>query len=356
MKITKLTSFIIVTILLCAVFSGCSKAPSLPQTSGASENTYSSNDFDTDVSSKHSNDTLNVSNDVSSFEKDDTDVSDISDNQPTINDEEKQQSTNNSNDDQSAIDDNKQPPTDPIETISVDDYSILQCNGKSYIVFDNVSLYEDGDNTEVASLDFESIKQFKDAVTKGTLADWEKTIIATSFPKNETGILSCDFNNLYSPILPSGSNVDAVSWIGESYSFIITVDEYVFGVVHCYSREQYDEIYQSEYENYFEKETITVTKEETVEGKTTTYYYTSVANLMQIRYSSTLEGKQFVIDKTYRLETDNVYSLTNVTMYCTDADQTYVVDLFGFIEEPDDSWLYEFGLTQYIENNNTVIK
>ncbi len=259
------------------------------------------------------------------------------------------QSTVGINEEQSEIEDNKQPSTEETEKLQKNDYSITERNGKYYIVFDDVSLYESGEDSEVASLDFKSIKQFKDTVTKGLLSDLDKHTIATAFPKNENGFKMCDFDKLYTPILPLGSVINGVSWLGESYSFSINVDDKVFGVIHCYSREHYDAIYQSEYDNYFEKDTITVSKEETVDGKTITYYFTSVAKLMQIRYSSTFEGTKYAIDKTYRLETNNEYSLTNVTMYCVDGEKTYVVDLFGFDEEPNDSWLFEFGLVEYVD-------
>lgn len=353
MKITNLISFIVIMILLCTVFSGCCKSPSLPKTNITSENTSSSDDFSTDVSSKHANDTLNVSDDVP-IDKDDAETSDISENQSFINanDVSSSEQTDDSSDDSSLTDED--PPAidedhqsaGTTEELSVDDYSIFKQGEKYYIAFDDISIYENRGSSEVASLDFKSIKLLKETVTMGKLANWEKNTIATAFPKNDNGILCCDFNNLYTPVLPFGSNVDMVSWNGESYSFLITVDDYVFGTIHCYSKDRFDSVYQSEYENYFEKDTITVAKEENDGEKTTTYYSTSAAKLKQVRYSSTFEGVKYTIDKTYRLDANGKYSLTNVTMYC---DNSFVVDLFGFVEEPGDSWLFEFGLTKFVE-------
>jgi len=39
----------------------------------------------------------------------------------------------------------------------------------------------------------------------------------------------------------------------------------------------------------------------------------------------------------------------NNTLYCTESDSYYVVDLFGFVEKPSVSWLYEFGMKPYVD-------
>ena len=241
-------------------------------------------------------------------------------------------------------------PSDKIE-----DYSILKHAGKSYIVFKEISIYENNGQQVPESIGFSSIKEFVDSVTNGELKQWQKEIIATHFPRDKNGVLICDFSHIYEPVAPSGSTVDCVDWSGEVYSFFLTIDADVFGYVHYYTANIYNDIFISDYQEFFERDTITVTNTQILDdGKVVTNYYTKAGKFMQVRYSLSDEDKTFVVDKTYRLNTENasIHNSSsipsNVTLYCVEGNIHYVVDLFGFTEPPTDSWLLTFGLRQYI--------
>ena len=246
--------------------------------------------------------------------------------------------------------------------IEVDDYAIINRNNECYIVFKDVAQYENNGQSELATIEFATIEELKEAVTKGKLSDWQKEVIATSFPKNDIGIMSCDFNHLYTPTMPVGGTVSGVSWGGENYSFYLEFSNGVFGYAHYYTEAQYNQIFELEYENYFNKETITVTKNEQISNgeKVATYYSTLSGELMQIRYTIVNDNKTFIVDKTYRINMVDETIITsswipsNITMYCVEGGVCYVIDIFGFVEEPTDEWLIQFSMNRYIANNSVI--
>lgn len=233
------------------------------------------------------------------------------------------------------------------------DYSIEKINGNYYMIFENIGAYENKDQNALATLDFDSIIDFKNTVTNGNLADWQKTVIASAFIRDETGIKICDFNHLYFPELPDAMSVGGVSWSGESYSFFVGNKD-VFGYVHYYTEEQYNEIYQRDYEEYFSKDTITLIETEHTEERNAeiSYYSTLAGELMQIRYTLQSEGKTFTVDETYRISMkDNALSVSDtvpcsITVYGIENNQYYVIDLFGFSKRPSETWLCSFGLSE----------
>ena len=235
------------------------------------------------------------------------------------------------------------------------DYSLVGIDEMKYIVFENVSEYE-REGQESATLNFKSMKEFVECVLEGKLEDWQKIIVASTFPKDENGIVICDFDNLFIPILPSDEAIYEVYWNGESYSFSFTLKNSVFGNMYYYTQEQYNNAYKNDYENFFNNDAITVDRtEQTEDGKTEIYYSTKAGELKQVRYLLTDDDKTIVVDKTYRLNMNNplldnsAEYPSNVTLYCIENNEYYVVDLFEFSEEPSDLWLLSFEIEKYVD-------
>lgn len=252
------------------------------------------------------------------------------------------------------------PDVEHPDSVDELDYTLLETNEKWYLVFDDISVYSSGGKSEVSTLAFDTIKELKVAIKTGGLKEWQKRVVATSFSKDKVGVKVPNLEKLYVPKLPVDGVVDSVIWSGESYSFSVTLDKNIFGMLHVYTAEQYENIFALDYESYFEKDTISVSSTETLDGgKSVTYYSTNIAQLMQVRYVLTDGNKTVTVDKTYRFNEEDAnaegnYSLTNITMYCEDGGENYVVDLFGFIEEPTDTWLLTFDLSGYNENEVAV--
>lgn len=180
------------------------------------------------------------------------------------------------------------------------DYTLQATNGKWYLAFNDVSLYNDPESCDIATLSFDTIKDMKDAIKTGKLKAWQKQVVATSFAKDETRIKVPDLDKPYVPKVPKNGTVGSVGWAGEYYSFSLTLNN-SFGVMHVYPAEQHARGFASDYEHYFDRDTITVSNTETLaDGKTVTYYSTRVAQLMQVRYVLTEGSKTFTVDKTFR--------------------------------------------------------
>lgn len=240
------------------------------------------------------------------------------------------------------------------------DYKLVEQSGQHYIVFDNISDYdyEDEESSQIDSgLEFGSLAEFKNTVTSGKLTDRQKRVIATSFQKNEQGmILICDFNKLLEPQMPNDCKVEWVYWEGEGYSFYISTSYEVFGFVHNYTQDQYNYLYNRNFEGLFDRPNIHVTEIiNTDDGKTVTMYRTFAGDLMRIRYAYENGQKTIIVDESYWLEmSDETLPTSNtvpisITMYCTEPGAYYAVDLFGFTEKPSESWLYEFGMKPYVD-------
>lgn len=250
--------------------------------------------------------------------------------------------------------DTEQNTTDSI------DYKLTEHEGKKYLVFDNISAYYDP-QCHYATLEFKSLAEFKDTVTNGKLDNRQKSVISSAFEKDEIGVPTCDFDKLSEPDLPSDCITDQVSWSGEAYSFHISTSSEVFGWFNIYTQSIYNQVFKREYEDYFKKDTIVSIEEsfETDDGKSVTTFRTGLATLKIVRYTYTDSNKTIIVQEEYMLSSAlSWYPLiisdvvpSNITLFCTEADSYYVVDLFKFEEKPSDSWIYEFGIKDYVDSN-----
>ena len=239
--------------------------------------------------------------------------------------------------------------------IKVDDYTLLKNENGCYLTFDDISKYQNdsSNGSMVASeIEFKSIKEFKDTVTKGLLEDWQKQVVA-SFSNNGADIQTCDFNNLYEPTLPQESNVAKVYWNGDTYSYLVMMIDESFGFVQHHTKESYDKMYSYEYEQYFNRNTVSVIRVEESDGKEITYYKTSTGvSLHKERYTLTNGNITVQVDRDYYSSDD---TLRRITLYCSEGNLYYTVTLYSLKEDPTDEWLLQFGLKRYIENNHEVM-
>lgn len=239
--------------------------------------------------------------------------------------------------------------------IKVDDYTLLKNENGCYLTFDDISKYQNNSTSGsmvVGDITFGSIKEFKDTVTKGLLEDWQKQVVA-SFSNNGANIQTCDFNNLYEPTLPEKSNVVEVYWKGDTYSYLVMMSDESFGYVRYHTKEKYDQKYSYEYEEFFDRDTITVIGVEESDGKEITYYKTSTGvSEYQEMYTLTKGNKIIKVNRRY-YSSDDIPN--RVMLYCTDGILYYTVTLHSLKEDPTDEWLLQFGLKRYVENDHEVM-
>lgn len=238
------------------------------------------------------------------------------------------------------------------------DYSIVQRDGQYYLVFDDPSIYKNLVNGKshlmLAVPHFDSVKELRDTVLNGKLNAWDKYITLSGHQKEKIGVPICDFYHLYVPSLPQGGSVGGVSWGGETYSCSIDFENGISGYYRFDTEDGYNQIYASEYEAFFDRELITVTKKgQTEDGKEVTYYSTSAGEFKRIRYSLSDGKRTMVVDEDYYLKLDRTEDPVSDTvpasirLYCMEDNLYYDIYLSGFTEKPAESWLLEFGITLY---------
>lgn len=232
--------------------------------------------------------------------------------------------------------------------LHVADYTLIRQDGKNYLVFDDMSLYNNGEGQVLANVFFESLSQFKDSVTNGKLNNEQKGIAATFAKDNDGRILTCDFDKLLKPKMPNEFKIDSVSWEGTTYGCGISASSGVSGDVGFTTQDNYDRIFA--YDKSFLHTTEFII---TDDGKTVTKI--AGQRRISVRYTHTEGNKTIVVDERYDWESDKLEVTSDmvpkeITMYCTEPGTYYIVRLEGFTEKPSESWLYSFGAQPYVDS------
>lgn len=254
-------------------------------------------------------------------------------------------------------------------------YSITQNNGKYYLNFSDGNNPPKGYSSQCADIEFSSLTEMRNAFLNNKLSENQVNVIKDAFPKDsENRILICDMNQLYQPILPFDLVQNGVFLSGECYSFTLIHPEVdpasieslnmPYGNFHYLTKELYDRDFEYEYENLFERDTISLKSTTAGEDRNSLVYdyTTNAGNLRQIRYVLTDNTKTLYIDETYILNmTTDVLPTSDtiphrVDVYGIDNGRYFSITLFGFTERPSMEWLSSFGLTEYIDSNATVEK
>ncbi len=244
------------------------------------------------------------------------------------------------------------------------DYTLKSENGEHYIVFDDISKYEKNDGSSgmiMGELEFSSMRELKDTVTNNKLSDYQKKTVARAFKRNDSNeVLTCDFNNLYVPTTPAEASIDSVYWSGQSYAFSMLFADNACGYLYYITRDSYDNLYRSEFEDFFENKLINISEiDDSEEGKTVIYYSTSTGHFKRIRY--TLQNnKTMVVDKKFCLEINHDMAEASdtvpqsVNLYCNEGNSWYRLYLYNLTTDPTDEWLLDFGITPYVESDAVV--
>ena len=249
------------------------------------------------------------------------------------------------------------------------DYEIKIIDGQHYIVFDKEDAYKSY-NVQVVGFHMSSLGELKKAVTQRTLTDSQKANIAKSFSKDENGILICDFDNLYVPILPKNMAMKDVLWTGEEISFLCEDNTYdIGGYVTCYAS-------YKRFENYWVKNFANIGSGRVYKSEKTSdrnaiikYYTTSVGKFKQILYTLVDGLKVIMVSELYTMEiydseynypltiSDSVPNSVEILGFTEDPNgldencfTLYYSAYFGdWTERPSVEWLMEFGLKPYDE-------
>ena len=265
----------------------------------------------------------------------------------------------------------KTEQTDPVEVTTQkqpSQYSIIEENGSYYLNFSDGNEPPKEYSSQLATMMFDSLAEMQDTFLNNKLTEGQINQIKDVFPKDLQGrIQICDMNRLQQPVLPSNLTLGTLGLAGDRYSFFVNSvisSSSIHGSFHCLTKEDYDDMFERDYENYFEKNTIhlTSTTEEPDRNSTVYDYTTSAGTLRRIRYAITQGSKTLYIDESYRLSMkDDSLPVSDtvpksISIYGCDNGEYFNVYLSGFSERPSVEWLSSFGLTDFVKSNDTATK
>jgi len=201
------------------------------------------------------------------------------------------------------------------ETETVDwmypDYTVVISDGNWYIVPEDKTI---GVDSHIASVRFDSVNAFLDALINGTLSRSELNIICASVPEDDIGFRICDIYNLYAPILPENLAISHFSVEGNYYSWCFLLAE-------GEGRGRWIHLSKEEYKSHCE--------------------YFDEGNCMAEKYTLRKGSKVFT-----------VYDIgSTIEVLCQDGDLYYALYFTKLTEKPADDWLLSFGITQYVREH-----
>lgn len=232
-----------------------------------------------------------------------------------------------------------------IEKIQDQYYLLIETNGS-----DNSS----GFNSVAAEIQFDSVKEFVEAVKNGKFNDEQIDIMKRTFPKDENGIKMCDVTNIKVPVYPKEFKCKTVFWGGERYSFYLESSKSPKAYLYYYSEENYNSHYEADFLKFFDREEIRIISSRE-EGNINEYVYSTDAGTMKkIRYTVDHEQTRFIVDETYRIDMVDESKATSeevpyrVTIYGTTTNNEYfVVEIYDIKSKPTSEWIKCFGIENY---------
>ncbi len=243
------------------------------------------------------------------------------------------------------------------DDINSTQYKIEKIQDQYYLLIEtNGSDISSGFNSVAAEIQFDSVKEFVEAVKNGKFNDEQIDIMKRTFPKDENGIKMCDVTNIKVPVYPKEFKCKTVFWSGERYSFCLESSKSSTAYLYYYSEETYNSHYETDFEKFFDREEIRIiTTHE--EGNINEYVYsTDAGTIKKIRYTVDHEQTRLIVDETYRIDMIDESIATSeevpyrVTIYGATANNEYfVVEIHDIKSKPTSEWIKCFGIENYAE-------
>lgn len=244
---------------------------------------------------------------------------------------------------------NSQEITSTIPEEANNSYTVNVFGNDYYMTFDDYSVPE----AKIQSLEFDSIDEIKRKIKECDFEDWQYSVIKSAFPRDEKGTPIFNLEETYEPITPTEISVQCVYWIGESFSFYLKEQVGVFGYLHYYDLDSFIDVFDSEYEEYFNKSTIHITEREEIVDRNAvvTYFYTTQGQFKHIRYTLNNADLVYYVDELYRISMNDSTILTSdtipssISVYASSEDKNFVLYLYDLEIRPSIEWILSFGLT-----------
>ena len=155
-------------------------------------------------------------------------------------------------------------------------FAIKQIGDNTYINFDAGNEYQYPEFVQLATVQFKSLAEMKNAIKNNKFTPSQAAIIKTFFPKDSNGIKICNPDRLYKPVLPDNLEYDEVSLSGEMYSFLVNSNSnFSLAFFHYMTKDVFDRSLKNEFDLYSNHLiTITSVQDEIFDNLfTKTYYY-----------------------------------------------------------------------------------
>ena len=248
---------------------------------------------------------------------------------------------------------------------SNDRYTISFEGNNCYINFSsgNDTSPEEG-FSQVGSIDFTSLSEMKNHFTNNLLTEEQMLVIRSTFTDETNGIRICDLNTLYNPTMPDGVLVEQVTLWRAAYYFTMS-SAVGSGALTVASESTYQFHYDRDFKD-IEGYQITRQENGTIEDiPCEIIEYTVPGNGDQYRdiYLTIQDGDRTLnIELSYCLK--NSQSTTSrpvsetlpwrVLIFGENNGQHFYAYLRDFTTAPTVEWLTSFGITPYVENNDTA--
>ena len=242
---------------------------------------------------------------------------------------------------------------------NIKDYDIIRVEDGYRLVFHDPLVYEEYGNYEgiIKYVHFESLQEFYDDLTNGTLSCDEKSIMYFTFPKDDKGIIIPDINNELFVLDFNFQAVfgdiecilDAIDWsqgiiyyhiYGINPDNVDDVDLHTYlGDIRFFTKSGYTKALKSAQNPY------TVDYIETVDDKEVVEF---INEKRQIRYTVSNEDKTIYIIENQRHFNDEIIREDTIAFFDYNGAY-YSVTLADAIDNIE--YLFEFNVEKYVPEN-----
>ena len=226
------------------------------------------------------------------------------------------------------------------------DYSLSVVDGRNYLNFDGDGGGYEANPELVGIVYFDTVDEMVTAIRTNSLSSWQCEIIRSVFPRDENGIRIIDVDHVYDAVLPDGLFFNYVGWEGPSYVFDLSGQDSVRGSLRVLTKEDYAEVYASEYETFFDRANLTViSREHDAERDAEVVLYETPSGTYQtIRY--TLPNGVTAVEHYHAPGGTSSAIPVTVELYGETDDAAFYAELYELTERPTVEWLSRFGLTE----------
>ena len=248
--------------------------------------------------------------------------------------------------------------TDKVETEEkTESFTIKRIGENTYINFDAGNECPNPEWVQLATVQFKSLAEMKNAIKNNKFTPSQAAIIKTFFPKDSNGIKICNPDRLYKPVLPDNLEYDEVSLSGEMYSFLVNSNSnFSLAFFHYMTKDVFDRSLKNEFDLYSNHLiTITSVQDEMFDNlfTKTYYYYTKNCEMKSIAYTINSNGKKLQILEKYTLKAyvsglqvsntipDSVY------VFGTDNNLYFELCIHDPTSRPTVNWLSQIGIEEF---------